>query len=66
MEKANIASHVPRLYSLDIIKFNGSGGGKKGTDLKAGVTLCTQAAFLGNIDALPEPASHDVVKPVIL
>ena len=66
MAKAAIASHVPALYSLAIIQFNGSRGGKKGKDLKAGVTLCARAAFLGHIDALPKPASHVVVKPVIL
>ena len=66
MAKAVIASHAPALYSLAIIQFNGSGGGKKGKDLKAGVTLCARTTFLGHIDALPEPASHDVVKLVIL
>ena len=66
MEKAMIASHAPALYSLAIIQFNGSGDGKKGKDLKAGVMMCTRAAFLGHIDALLKPASHDVVKPIIL
>ena len=37
MAKAAIASHAPALYSLAIIQFNGSGGCKKGKDLKAGV-----------------------------
>lgn len=54
MAKAAIASHAPALYSLAIIQFNGSGGGKKDKDLKAGVALCARAAFLGHIDALRE------------
>ena len=65
MAKDAIAFHAPALYSLARIQFNGNGDGKKGKVLKARVTLCTRAAFLGHIDALPEPASHDVVKPVI-
>ncbi|KAG6425497.1 hypothetical protein SASPL_115935 [Salvia splendens] len=54
MAKAAIASHAPALYSLAVVQFNGSGGTKSDKDLRAGVSLCARAAFLGQIDALRE------------
>ncbi|GMH01152.1 hypothetical protein Nepgr_002991 [Nepenthes gracilis] len=54
MAKAAIRSHAPALYSLAVIQFNGSGGGKCDKDLRAGVALCARAAYLGHIDALRE------------
>ncbi|KAE8710258.1 F-box protein [Hibiscus syriacus] len=54
MAKAAMSSHAPALYSLAVIKFNGSGGSKNDKDLSAGVALCARAAFLGHIDALRE------------
>lgn len=47
-------SHAPALHALAVIQFNGSGGSKSDKDLRAGVALCTRAAFLGHIDALRE------------
>lgn len=54
MAKAAIKSHSPALYSLAVIQFNGSGGLKSDKDLRAGVSLCARAAFLGHVDALRE------------
>lgn len=54
MAKAAIRNHVPSLYSLAIIQFNGSGGTKERKDLRAGCALCARAADLGHIDALRE------------
>ncbi|KAJ4757655.1 HCP-like superfamily protein with MYND-type zinc finger [Rhynchospora pubera] len=54
MAKAAMGSHASALYSLAIIQFNGSGGSKADKDLRAGVTLCARAAFLGHVDALRE------------
>ncbi|KAK4763646.1 hypothetical protein SAY87_013084 [Trapa incisa] len=54
MAQAAIKSHAPSLYSLAVIRFNGSGGSKNDKDLRAGVALCARAAFLGHIDALRE------------
>lgn len=51
MAKAAIRNHVPSLYSLAIIQFNGSGDSK---DLRAACALCARAADLGHIDALRE------------
>lgn len=47
-------SHAPALYSLSVIQFNGSGATKVNRDLRAGVALCSRAAFLGHIDAIRE------------
>ncbi|KAJ3675027.1 hypothetical protein LUZ61_012273 [Rhynchospora tenuis] len=54
MAKAAMGSHASALYSLAIIQFNGSGGSKADKDLRAGVTLCARAAYLGHVDALRE------------
>ncbi|XP_076943316.1 F-box protein At1g67340-like [Bidens hawaiensis] len=54
MAKAAIQSHASALYSLSIIRFNGSGGIDAVKDLITGATLCTRAAFLGHVDALRE------------
>lgn len=54
MAKAAMKSHAPSLYSLAVIQFNGSGASKNDKDLRAGVSLCARAAFLGHIDALRE------------
>ncbi|XP_008801684.2 F-box protein At1g67340-like [Phoenix dactylifera] len=54
MARAAIGSHAAALYSLAVIQFNGSGGSKNDKDLRAGVALCTRAAFLGHVDALRE------------
>ncbi|KVH95680.1 F-box protein At1g67340-like [Cynara cardunculus var. scolymus] len=54
MAKAALDYHAPALYSLAVIQFNGSGGGKKEKDLRTGVSLCARAAYLGHIDALRE------------
>lgn len=54
MAKASIRSHAQALYSLAVIQFNGSGGSKSDKDLRAGVSLCARAAFLGHVDALRE------------
>ncbi|XP_068666156.1 F-box protein At1g67340-like [Aristolochia californica] len=54
MARAALASHLPALYSLAVIQFNGSGGSKNDKDLRAGVALCARAAFLGHVDALRE------------
>ncbi|KVH93657.1 Tetratricopeptide-like helical [Cynara cardunculus var. scolymus] len=54
MVKAAIKSHVPALYSLALIQFNGSGGLKNDKDLRAEVALCARAAFLGHADAIRE------------
>ncbi|KAF6161467.1 hypothetical protein GIB67_009346 [Kingdonia uniflora] len=43
-------SHAAAMYSLAVIKLNGSGG----ADRRAGVILCHQAACLGHINALRE------------
>ncbi|KAF5732217.1 F-box protein [Tripterygium wilfordii] len=47
-------THAQALYSLAVIQFNGSGGSKRDKDLRAGVSLCARAAYLGHIDALRE------------
>lgn len=52
--RAAIASHSSSLYSLAVIQFNGSGGWKNHKDLRAGVALCSRAAFLGHVDAMRE------------
>lgn len=54
MAKAAIRCHAPSLYSLAVIQFNGSGGIKTDKDLRAGVALCTRAAYLGHVDACKE------------
>ncbi|KAG6480129.1 F-box protein At1g67340-like [Zingiber officinale] len=54
MAKAAVGSHAAALYSLAIVQFNGSGGSKAHKDLRAGVSLCARAAFLGHVDALRE------------
>ncbi|KAK4763949.1 hypothetical protein SAY87_013387 [Trapa incisa] len=54
MAKAAIGSHARALYSLAVIQFNGSGRSKNDKDLRAGVTLCSRAAFRGHIDAMRE------------
>ncbi|KAJ9549600.1 hypothetical protein OSB04_022143 [Centaurea solstitialis] len=54
MARAALGYHAPSLYSLAVIQFNGSGGGKKEKDLRTGVSLCARAAYLGHIDALRE------------
>ncbi|OVA17494.1 zinc finger protein [Macleaya cordata] len=54
MAKAAMSSCPSALYSLAVIQFNGSGGSKNDKDLRAGVSLCARAAFLGHIDALRE------------
>ncbi|KAJ0890474.1 putative tetratricopeptide-like helical domain superfamily [Helianthus annuus] len=56
MAKAAVKSHAPALYSLALLKFNGSGGLKNNKDLRAGVALCARAACLGHPDALRELA----------
>ncbi|KDO52674.1 hypothetical protein CISIN_1g018965mg [Citrus sinensis] len=54
MAKAAMKSHAPALYSLAVIQFNGSGGGKNEKDLRAGVALCARAASIGHVDAVRE------------
>ncbi|CAA3029987.1 F-box At1g67340 [Olea europaea subsp. europaea] len=54
MAKAAISSYEPAIYSLAVIQFNGSGGSKNDKNLRAGVSLCARAAFLGHINALRE------------
>lgn len=54
MAEAAIASHPCALYSLAVIKFNGSGGFRKDKVLKAGVVLCAKAAAIGHLDAMRE------------
>nr|GEV93182.1 hypothetical protein [Tanacetum cinerariifolium] len=49
-----LRSHAPALYSITVIKFNGSGGMKNEKDLRAGVALCARAAYLGHIDGIRE------------
>jgi len=46
--------HAPALYSLALIKFNGSGGTKQDKDLHAGVALSKRASLLGHIEARRE------------
>ncbi|WOG99399.1 hypothetical protein DCAR_0518747 [Daucus carota subsp. sativus] len=52
--KAAIRNHVPALYSLAIMQFNGSGGDKSSKDLLAGCALCARAGDLGHIDSIRE------------
>lgn len=52
--KAAIADHAPALYSLAIIKFNGSEGTKESKNIRTACALCGLAATLGSIDALRE------------
>ncbi|KAK7302241.1 hypothetical protein RJT34_13126 [Clitoria ternatea] len=54
LAKAAMKQHAPSLYSLAVIQFNGSGGGKRDKDLRAGVALSARASLLGHIDALRE------------
>jgi hypothetical protein len=54
MAAAAVAGHRDALYSLAVIQFNGSGGGKGDRDLRAGAALCARAASLGHVDALRE------------
>jgi TPR repeat protein len=51
---AAVGGHREALYSLAVIQFNGSGGGKDDRDLRAGAALCARAASLGHVDALRE------------
>lgn len=51
--KAAMEDHAPALYSLAIIKFNGSGS-KDNKNIRTACALCALAAELGNIDALRE------------
>ncbi|CAN6860551.1 unnamed protein product [Brassica oleracea] len=52
MARAAVKSHAPALYSLSVIQFNGSGGNKTDTNLRAGVAFCTRSAHLSHVDAL--------------
>lgn len=54
MAAAAVGGHREALYSLAVIQFNGSGGGKDDRDLRAGAALCARAASLGHVDALRE------------
>ena len=54
MAAAAVGGHREALYSLAVILFNGSGGGKDDRDLRAGAALCARAASLGHVDALRE------------
>ncbi|GMH28028.1 hypothetical protein Nepgr_029871 [Nepenthes gracilis] len=54
LAKAAIRSHASALYSLAVIQFNGSGGGRSVKDLRAGVALFARAARLGHIGSLRE------------
>ncbi|KAK3144967.1 hypothetical protein QOZ80_4AG0320490 [Eleusine coracana subsp. coracana] len=54
MAAAAVGGHREALYSLAVIQFNGSGGGKDDRDLRAGAALCARAAALGHVDALRE------------
>jgi len=54
MAAAAVGGHREALYSLAVIQFNGSGGGKDDRDLREGAALCARAASLGHVDALRE------------
>lgn len=54
MAAAAVGGHREALYSLAVIQFNGSGGGKDDRDLRAGAALCARAAARGHVDALRE------------
>ncbi|KAL8123277.1 hypothetical protein AgCh_011306 [Apium graveolens] len=52
--KAAIEDHAPALYSLAIIKFNGSEGSKECRNIPTACALCALAADQGSADALRE------------
>lgn len=52
--KAATEDHAPALYSLAIIKFNGSEGSKESKNIPTACALCALAADLGSVDALRE------------
>jgi TPR repeat protein len=54
MAAAAVGGHREALYSLAVVQFNGSGGGKDDRDLRAGAALCARAASLGHVGALRE------------
>jgi len=61
MAKATIASHPWALYSLAVIKFNGSGGFRKDKVLKAKVVLCAKVSLcIEPMPALLQPYSTSI------
>lgn len=52
LNKAAMSSHAAALYSLAVIRFNGSEGSRQDKDGTAGAhQLCARAASLGHVDA---------------
>ncbi|WVZ51814.1 hypothetical protein U9M48_002924 [Paspalum notatum var. saurae] len=54
LARAAAGGHPAALYALAVVQFNGSGGDKADKDPRAGVKLCTHAAWLGHAPALRE------------
>ncbi|KAL6634285.1 hypothetical protein ACP70R_026956 [Stipagrostis hirtigluma subsp. patula] len=54
MVRAAYAGHAEALYSLGLIRVNGSGRAREDTDYVAGVRLCELAALRGHTGALRE------------
>lgn len=54
LNRAAMSSHAAALYSLAVIRFNGSEGSRQDKDVTAGAQLCARAASLGHVDAMRE------------
>ncbi|KAJ6832059.1 uncharacterized protein M6B38_345350 [Iris pallida] len=54
MARAALGSHAAAVFSLAVVRFNGSGGTAASRNPRAGFVLSARAALLGHVDAIRE------------